>query len=94
MQRQSGLAALCAAFLLAGCAGQHALSTFPSAAGQVHQRDPRHALATVTLAKYNVNPSKVFVAGISSGGFMAVHRAGADSGSRLPSRFPPSRDAG
>jgi poly(3-hydroxybutyrate) depolymerase len=55
--------------VMASCSG-HGSPVMPSAPQGAHKR--LHAMSVTTLQSYNVNPSKVFVAGISSGGFMAV----------------------
>ena len=72
---------LSTALLLVACDGQRAVSSLPGGgSSQSSHHGSRHALATVALGKYNINPSKVFVAGISSGGFMAVQMHIAYSG--------------
>jgi poly(3-hydroxybutyrate) depolymerase len=59
-----------AAIALAGCSSQSGSST-PS--NELPKTTKRIAATGVTqLGSYNINPSKVFVAGISSGGFEAV----------------------
>jgi poly(3-hydroxybutyrate) depolymerase len=82
MRKESILAAgfLCA-FLFAACDNQHAVSSVPGgASNQASHRETRHTMATSSLGAYNINPSKVFIAGISSGGFMAVQLHFAYSG--------------
>jgi poly(3-hydroxybutyrate) depolymerase len=78
--RSTFAAAFVSALLLTAC-GQHAASTIPLGPdNQSAHRGTRHPQATQQLGKYNINPSKVFVAGISSGGFMAVQMHIAYSG--------------
>src|SRR5581483_6520293 len=69
-QARSLVAALVLTAALTSCGGHDALSGVP-AGPAAHGRD-RHAMSVTTLASYNVNPSKVFVAGNSSGAFFAV----------------------
>jgi poly(3-hydroxybutyrate) depolymerase len=73
-------ALLSTVLLLAGCAEQRSVAGLPSGVGSHARQQGVHALAAVALGKYNINPSKVFVAGISSGGFMAVQMHIAYSG--------------
>jgi poly(3-hydroxybutyrate) depolymerase len=61
------LAVLCLGVSIAGCSAGHTTPQAPQAA----HRSTRHALSVVELSSYNVNPNKVYVAGISSGGFFA-----------------------
>ncbi|MBV8642719.1 MAG: hypothetical protein JO225_02245 [Candidatus Eremiobacteraeota bacterium] len=65
------------ALTAAGCAAG-GFTGAPGTAPQTHERAPRAALAS--LGSYNVDKTKTTVAGISSGGFMAVQLHVAFSG--------------
>jgi poly(3-hydroxybutyrate) depolymerase len=66
--------------MFAACDGQRVVSSVPSSSNQASHHGSRHPLAVTSLGAYNINPSKVFIAGISSGGFMAVQMHFAYSG--------------
>jgi len=64
---------------LAACGG-HSVTLPTTTSGSQSQAGSRAPAALPTLGAYHVNPSKVFVAGISSGGFMDVQLHVAYSG--------------
>jgi predicted peptidase len=66
-----------ASIAVAGCSGggSSPLQGSKSASKAVRKTD-----AVVALGSYNINPAHVYVAGISSGGFMAVQMHFAYSG--------------
>jgi poly(3-hydroxybutyrate) depolymerase len=68
--------ALAVSAAVAGCAGRGSLLAVPSGAGG-HQLSVK---SVTTLGAYNVDKTKTVVAGISSGGFMAVQMHVAYSG--------------
>ena len=66
---------------LAACAGGAAMNAARSSNGVLPAtKHPEASATVVSLGSYNINPSKVFIAGISSGGFMAVQMHFAFSG--------------
>src|ERR1700730_1014326 len=68
--------ALCAMAILfaGGCTGGGVTHVAPGVSPDAASRAPaaKAAGGTVALGRYNIDPSKVFVAGISSGGFFGV----------------------
>jgi poly(3-hydroxybutyrate) depolymerase len=75
--RLAAFAVLCAA-VAAGCAGRG--GTFAPAGGTMSSGQQRAVRALASLGAYNVDKTKTAVAGISSGGFMAVQLHVAFSG--------------
>jgi poly(3-hydroxybutyrate) depolymerase len=79
LRRLGVLLAIVAGGALAGCGGGNGASAVPAGpSGAVPQStavqplSTAHAAGPVALGRYAIDPEKVFVAGISSGGFFAV----------------------
>jgi poly(3-hydroxybutyrate) depolymerase len=73
---------LCIIAAVAACSGgSGGGSPSSGSSGMLPKTEPRpYASSVVTLGSYNINPAHVYVAGISSGGFMAVQLHFAYSG--------------
>lgn len=71
---------LCTSLFVAACSGNHASTAIapmppaaPVSSANTTASNARAALGTISrLASYNISPSKVFVGGLSSGGFFGV----------------------